>query len=138
MRINRQELITKVQVMISEREARQAERLAEAYTAAGEAETNYVKDHSGHWSKFADRIRLRLRQGQAITADDVPEPLRDGRGWHESVRLFKPSTVRESDFVPRTEVLTRLLMVLESSPDEFVSTSALDRIGAPLKELMRP
>jgi hypothetical protein len=45
--------------------------------------------------------------------------------------------VRESDYLPRTEPLLRLIAVLESSPDELISTSALDRIGAPLKELMR-
>lgn len=140
MRINRLELISKIQNMVAEREAAAKARKAEAYTKAGEAETNYVREHTVDWGKFADRIRLRLRQGAAITIEDVPEGLRTGShsGWGARVHLFQAVTVRDSDFLPRTEPLTRLIAVLESSPDEFISTSALDRIGAPLKELMRP
>lgn len=139
MKVNRLELIQKLKTMVAERETSAAARKAQAYTQAGGAETKYVRDHAGDWGKFADRIRLRLRQGAAITVEDVPERLRTGgNGWNASVKLFKATVVRDSEFVPRTEPLTRLIAVLESSPDEFISTSALDRIGAPLKELMRP
>lgn len=138
MKVNRLELIAKIQAMITERETAAEARKAEAYTKAGNAETEYVRDHAGDWGKFADTIRLRNRRGQAITIEDVPEGLRSGSGRYADVRVFRPTTVRESEFVPRTEPLTRLLAVLESSPDEFISTSALDRIGAPLRELLRP
>lgn len=139
MRINRLELIEKIRGMVAEREAAAEARKTEAYDKAGNAETEYIREHTGDWGRFADRIRLRLRQGASITIEDVPEALRTGgNGWRASVKLFTPTTVRDSEFLPRTEPLTRLLAVLESSPDEFISTSALDRIGAPLRELMRP
>lgn len=138
MRINRLELIGKIQRMVVEREEAALKRKQAAYTKVGSAETDYVKKYTADWGKFADRIRLRLRQGAAITIEDVPESLQVSSGWGARVHLFHPTTVKESDYVPRTEPLTRLLAVLESCPDEFISTSALDRIGAPLKELMRP
>lgn len=139
MKVNRLELIEKLKTMVAERETRAATRKAEAYTEAGGAETKYLRDHAGDWGKFADRIRLRLRQGAAITITDVPEGLRTGgHGWNASVGLFRAAIVKDENYLPRTEPLTRLIAVLESSPDEFISTSALDRIGAPLKELMRP
>lgn len=137
MRINRLELIEKIRAMVAEREVSAAERLFKAYDKVAQDESTYVAEYGADWSKFADRIRLRVRKEQAITEADIPEGLRSLGGWTE-IKIFKPGTVRESDFVPRTEPLTRLIAVLESSPDEFISTSALDRIGAPLKELMRP
>jgi hypothetical protein len=138
VKINRLELIEKLKAMVAEREATAERRKAEAYTKAGEVETEYVQKHIGDWGKFADTIRLCNRRGQAITINDVPQGLRFGSGRYADVRLFQPVVVRESEFTARTEPLTRLIAVLESSPDEFISTSALDRIGAPLKELMRP
>lgn len=138
MKVNRLELIAKLTAMVAEQEKKAADRKAEAYDKAGSAETNYIRTHAGDWGKFADKIRLKLRRDQAITIEDVPEGLRTQTGWNKGVDLFTPVTVRESDFVARTESLTRLIAVLESSPDEFVSTAALDRIGAPLRELMRP
>jgi len=138
MMINRLELITKLQRMVVEREEAALVRKAEAYRKAHDAATAYVMDHGNEWGRFADRIRLRVRQGTAITIEDVPEGLRQSKGWGRSVTLFEPTTVRESEYLPRTEPLTRLLAVLETSPDEFISTSALDRIGAPMRELMRP
>jgi hypothetical protein len=138
MKINRLELMAKIQRMVVEREVAAKERKEKALDKAAGTEREYLNQHTSDWGKFADRIRLRLRQGVAITIEDVPEGLRRGsRSWPE-VRLFQPTTVNEAEFVPRTEPLTRLLAVLESCPDEFISTSALDRIGAPLKEMMRP
>ncbi len=138
MRVNRLELIAKLRGMVAEREASAEARKAEALDKAAGSEREYVKEHAGDWAAFATRIRARLRQDRAITLQDVPEGLRKGsRSWPE-VRVFSPTTVKESDYLPRTEPLTRLIAVLESSPDELISTSALDRIGAPLKELMRP
>jgi hypothetical protein len=139
MKINRLELIAKIQVIIAEREKASETKKAEAYTKAGNAEAEYVKDHGADWDRFATRIRACLRKGSAITINDVPEGLRSGgSGWHASVNLFRPNRVNSSEYVPRTEPLTRLLAVLESCPDEFVSTSTLSLIGAPLKELLRP
>ena len=138
MRINRLELIEKIRVMINQREAEANARKVKAVDEAGRAEGEYVAEHSAEWTQFANRIRAQVRKSLPITLDDVPEGLRSGRGWHGEVRLFRPSTVRESDYVARTEPLTRLIAVLEASPDEFISTSALDRIGAPLRELMKP
>jgi hypothetical protein len=137
VKINRLELIEKIRAMIAERESKALERKIKAYDEAGSAETNYVKDHAGDWGKFADTIRRRNRNGQAITVKDVPEGLRSNRGFGGNVDFFQPVKVKDSDYVAYTGTLTNLLAVLETSPDEFVSTSALDRIGAPLRELMK-
>lgn len=138
MKVNRLELIDKLRTMVAQREVATKERKEKALDEASGAERRYVDQHAGDWGKFATTVRMRLRQGRAITAADVPEGLRSGgSGWHASVQLFRATVVKDSDYLPRTEPLTRLIAVLESSPDEFISTSALDRIGAPLKELMR-
>lgn len=138
MRVNRLELIEKLKGMVAERETSAEARKAEAYDKAANAERVYLDEHAGDWSTFATKIRARIRQGKAVTLNDVPEGLRKGsRSWPE-VRVFSPVTVKDSEYLPHTEPLIRLIAVLESSPDELISTSALDRIGAPLKELMRP
>lgn len=138
MKVNRLELINKLKTMVAEREMAAKERREEALDRVSGAERQYLNQHAGDWGKFATTIRTRLRQGRAITIEDAPEGIRGGsRAWPE-VRVFTPTVVKESDFLPRTEPLTRLIAVLESCPDEYITTSALNQIGAPLKELMRP
>lgn len=138
MKVNRLELITRLREMIAEKEASAAARLAEATEKNERAEGAYVEAHLDEWTAFADAIRKRVRQGSAVTIEDVPRGLRSGSGQYAHVEVFRPGRVNASDHLPRTEHLSRLLAVLESCPDEYVSTSALDRIGAPLRELMRP
>ena len=138
MMINRLELVRKLESMIVQREEKALARKAEAYKTAERARAEYVLCHGNEWGRFADRIRLRVRQGTAITIEDVPEGLRKGGGWRAEVDLFRPEKIRDADYTPQTETLTNLLAVLQASPDEFVSTSALDRMGAPMRELLRP
>lgn len=138
MKVNRLELIGKLREMIAEKEASAAARKAEAIEKNETAEYRYVQEHADDWAALADAIRKLGRQGRALTIEDVPKGIRSGSGQYAHIEVFRPGKVRESDHLPRTEHLNRLLAVLESSPDEYVSTSALDRIGAPLRELMRP
>lgn len=139
MKINRLELIQKLTRMVADREAAAEKNKAEAVDQAAGAERAYLDEHTGDWSTFATTIRARVRQGKAITIGDVPEGLKSGgNGWRATVGLFTPHVVRDSEFVARTEPLTRLIAVLEACPDEFVTDSSLARIGAPIKELMRP
>lgn len=138
MKVNRLELIGRLREMIAEKEASAAARKAEAIDKNERAESEYIEAHTEEWSAFADAIRKRLRQGHAVTIEDVPRGLRSGSGQYAHVEVFRPGRVNASDHLPRVDHLVRLLAVLESSPDEYVSTSALDRIGAPLRELMRP
>jgi hypothetical protein len=135
MRINRLELIEKVKAMIKAQEEGMVERRTRDLEAMATAEATYLEEHEADWSKFAIAIRAKLRRNKPVTADDIPQGIKHGR---YTVETFYPSTFRESDYVPRVGHLVRLLALLESSPDEYVSTSALDRIGAPIKELMRP
>lgn len=137
MRINRLELIEKLRRMVAEREQSAAAQLAKAYDDVAQDESRYVAEHAADWAAFANKIRAKNRKEQPVTLDDVPEGLRAKSGWQE-VRVFRPSTVNESSYLPQTEALTRLITVLESSPDEFVSTSALDRIGVPLRDMIKP
>jgi hypothetical protein len=137
VRINRLELIEKLRRMVAEREQSAAARLSEAYDDVARIESEYVAEHAADWAAFANKIRAKNRKEQPVTLDDVPEGLRAKSGWQE-VRVFRPSIVNESSYLPRTEALTRLIAVLESSPDEFVSTSALDRIGVPLRDMIKP
>ena len=138
MKVNRLELIARIQTLISQRTLAAKERHEQALDEASGSERRYLDEHAGDWAKFATIIRTRLRQGRAITIQDVPESLRGGsRSWPE-VRVFSPTVVKESAYRANTEALSNLLAVLESSPDELISTSALAQIGAPLKELLRP
>lgn len=138
MKVNRLELIARIQVLISQRTLAAKERHEQALDKASGSERRYLDEHAGDWGTFATKIRARLRQGRAITIEDVPEGIRGGsRSWPE-VRVFTPTVVKDSDYRANTEALSNLLAVLESSPDELISTSALAQIGAPLKELLRP
>jgi hypothetical protein len=138
VRINRLELIEKLRRMVAEREENSRRRLSAAYDDVARIESQYVAEHAADWAAFANKIRAKNRKEQPVTLDDVPEGLRGGsRSWPE-VRVFRPNTVNESSYLPQTEALTRLIAVLESSPDEFVSTSALDRIGVPLRDMIKP
>lgn len=137
MKINRLTLIKKLEQMIVQHEEDMLRRKTEAYTRAGDAETRYMTDQAENWKQFADRIRLKLRKSQPITREDVPEGLSYG-GRSSSIDLFRPVTVVESDYIPRNQGLVNLLAVLQASPDETISTSELARIGAPLRELMKP
>ena len=138
MKINRLELIAKLREMIADKEVSAAARKAEAIDKNERAGSEYIEAHAEEWSAFADAIRKRLRQGHAVTIEDAPRGLRSGSGQYAHIEVFRPGRVNGSDFIPRVDHLVRLLAVLESCPDEWVSSSALDRIGAPLRELMRP
>lgn len=135
MKVNRLELIEKLKGMIQTVEDRAAARRAEALEKVQTDQAQYLTEHRADWEKLATTIRYRLRRDQPVTSEDIPEGIRYSRN---AIAVYTPRTFRESDYVPRVDHLHRLLTVLESSPDEFVSTSALDRIGAPLRELMRP
>ncbi len=133
MKVNRLELIDRIRTIIDQRKAAQAERLAADTRKAEQAEAEYVKKYVAAWGKFADTIRLRNRQGRAITHDDVPESLRG----YNSPLLFKAGIIRQSDYVAQVDHPENLIAVLESSPDEMISTSTLAQRGIPLKDLIR-
>jgi hypothetical protein len=138
MMINRVELIEKIKAKIKEREERSVANLERAKFDARQAQDEYVQQTSEAWSKFATTVRRRVRQGQPITAVDVPEALTTRGGWEgKSLALFKRSVIKERDYAPQIEGFRSLLLVLESSPDELISTSALERLGAPVRELFR-
>lgn len=137
MMINRLELIEKIKQKIQEREQRAISNLERAHLKADEQLNSYVSDHQGDWNLFANRIRARLRKGQPVTMADVPQALRANRYGDNYVRVFEPVKVDPRDHTPRVEDFRSLLLVLESSPDELVSTSALERMGAPVKDLFR-
>ena len=138
MKINRMELMTRLREMIAEKEASAAARKSEAIDKNERAEEEYIEAHADEWIAFADTIRKRVRQSLAVTIEDVPRGLRSDSGQYAHIEVFRPGRVNASDYLPRTEHLSRLLAVLESCPDEFVTDAALARIGAPLRELMRP
>jgi hypothetical protein len=133
MMIKRLELIEKLQIKIVERIERSADRRDQAVHDARLAQEEYVRQTSDAWSAFATTIRRRVRNGQPVTLADVPDKLctRGGR----SVELFTPA--RQSDHQPNVSHLRSLLLVLESTADELISTSALERMGAPVRELFR-
>ena len=136
VKVNRLELIEKIRVMIQEREDRAETRRLDAIARALTAEADYLALYTEDWKLFADRIRRRLRQGEAPRTEDIPEGLRNG--WKDGAVVFRKPVVRASDYAPKVEAHHRLIAVLEASPDEFVTTTTLDRIGAPLRELMKP
>jgi hypothetical protein len=135
MKVNRLELIEKVRGMIEARETEMAARRARDEEAAEKAQVTYMEEHGADWNQFNRNVSRRVRRGEPVTPEDIPDGLRYGRNM---VEVFRPVTIRESNYVANVGYLRRLAAILESSPDEFVSTSALDRIGAPIKELMRP
>lgn len=135
MKVNRLELIEKVKGMIEALENGAAERRARDERQAETAFTRYMEEHGAEWAEFSRTVARRVRRGEPVIADDIPEGLRYGRGM---VETFRPVTIRESDYVPRIGHLRNLITILETSPDEYVSTAALDRMGAPIRELMRP
>lgn len=138
MMIKRLELIEKLKAKIQERTERAADNRDQAVRDANLAEVEYVRMTSEAWSAFATVIRRRVRNGQPVTSVDVPDRLRTRSGWGETaVELFKPTKVRQSDHAAHNDGLRSLLLVLESSPDELISTSALERLGAPVRELFR-
>jgi hypothetical protein len=138
MMIKRLELIEKIRTKIAERTERAANNRDRAVHDATLAEAEYVQQTSEAWSKFATVIRRRVRNGQPVTSGDVPDRLRTRSGWGETgVELFKSAKVKQSDYQPNVAHLQSMLLVLESSPDELISTSSLERLGAPVKELFR-
>jgi hypothetical protein len=138
MMIKRVELIEKIRAKIEEREVRATNAYAQAVIKADQAEAEYVADTSADWAEFATAVRRRIRRGQAITLHAVPEKLRTNNRWGESsVAVFSRPEVKESSYQAHVEGFQSLLLVLEASPDELVSTSALERMGAPVKELFR-
>lgn len=138
MMIKRVELIEKIRAKIEDREIRAVNAYAQAVIKADHAEAEYAADTKEAWEKFAITLRYRLRRDQAITLDAVPEKLRTNNRWGEpSVAVFSRPEVKESSYQAHVEGFQSLLLVLESSPDELVSTSALERMGAPVKELFR-
>lgn len=137
MKINRLQMIATIERMVIEREEKALAQKMEALQKAATAESDYVHQHAGDWSKLADNIRRRNRLGQPIALADVPEGIQARHGW-DQIRVFKPIVVNDSEYVPDTRHLTNILAVLQACPDETISTSDLERLGAPLKALMRP
>lgn len=140
MKINRAELVERIKALIAEREAEAIRNYEEALAKIQNEQLVHVVRTSDAWIVLANTVRRRVRQGKPVTLADVPEELLDRSRYGDSNRilLFKTPEIRRSEYQPRTFHLTRVLAVLESSPDEFVTDAALSRMGAPLKDLMRP
>lgn len=140
MKINRLDLIAKLNEIITAREGRADQAYREAVERREDEAGVYFTEHAVAWRQLADRIRVRNRQGRPITKDDVPESILDtwGRRDTPKISVFAPGNpVLRKDYDPRTVHLRTLLAVLESSPDEFVTDSSLDRLGSPLREVLR-
>lgn len=137
MMINRLELIEKLKAKIQDREKHAVDSFHQANHKANVDQANYVTETAEAWSAFATTIRRRVRQNQPVTMEDVPAELKTRNYGDYTIRVFKPSEVKQSAHQPRVEALRSLLLVLESSPDRLISTSALERLGSPVRELFR-
>ena len=137
MMIKRVELIEKIHRKIDQREEKALIDYQNSLKKEAVRRVDYVDSTSEAWVKFATTIRRRVRRGEPVTAADLPQEIRSDR-YHNYINLFVPKVIKEEEFRPRTEVLRSLIMVLESSPDELVSTSALERMGAPMRDVLSP
>lgn len=133
MKIDRLEMIDKINAMIKNREEAASGRRAMALIEGEQQEKNYVAEHAEGWALFVRNIQKKMKSGRAVTVEDIPADLKSGYG---NINVFRPNAFRESDYVPRVGHLKNLLTILESSPDEFVTTNALVRMGAPLRDLV--
>jgi hypothetical protein len=134
VKIDRVQLIERVESEIRRLKDGADARLNQAEVDEYNRREQYVHDTKADWTKVADNIRRRVRLSQPVTIADIPQALH--YRYDGTVEVFKPKPVDESRYIAQTGYLENLLVVLKSSPDEFVTDSALSRLGVPLKNLV--
>jgi hypothetical protein len=134
VKIDRVQLIERVESEIRRLKDGADARLNQAEVDEYNRQERYIHDTKADWTKVADNIRRRVRLGQPVTIADIPESLH--YRYDGTVEVFKPKKIDLAQYVAQTGYLENLLVVLKSSPDEFVTDSSLARLGVPLKNLV--
>lgn len=120
MRVDRIKLIHQVRARIKELQDQSLADYEAAVQKEREREEAYVQKHAADWQAYAARILQRVAAGQAVLDGDKPDGLlREG--------TFRMNTPQRK--WPQVAELSRLLALLEASPDETVSVPSLERAG---------
>lgn len=117
MRVDRIKLIHQVRARIKELQDQSLADYEAAVQKEREREEAYVQKHAADWTVYVQRIVQRVAAGQAVLDSDKP----DGLG------TFRMNTPQRK--WPQVAELSRLLALLEASPDETVSVPSLERAG---------
>lgn len=125
MKFARTDLIARVEAEIARRNKTAAERTEKAAAEHEQHRAEHVDKYADTWKAFATRIRYRVGRGQAITDDDIPVGLRNGRGGY--VRTFTDR--KPNEYTADTATLETLLDLLTTATDETISTSQLEAMG---------
>jgi hypothetical protein len=130
VRVKRTELIEQLKELVQERtNAAQAEYEA-ALAKQAEAARKYEESTRMWWAEAMTTIKTRVMAKQPVLDTDIPEELRRMHGWG-----FRAAEVRRK--VPQVGELTRLIRLLEASPDETVSVPSLERAGFSLGRVIK-
>lgn len=124
MKFRTADLIARIDTLLAEREKAVAAAKVKAERESRASEARWVEAHGEAFLEFAATVRTKVRKGQPITRDDVPE--KAATRYSDSLAFyFAP---REQDVVEPGSLLT-LKAALEAVEDEFVTTTGLREIG---------
>jgi hypothetical protein len=135
MMVGRARLIKVVRDEITRRENAVVARNERAQAQCRQAEQEYVDRTAMAWEELASMILTVNNMRRALTPEDIPQALLgDRRGVVHSIPLFTPR--RTDTDVANVAQLRLLVEVLETSDDEYVSTSSLQKEGFTLGKVL--
>lgn len=137
MKFERVDLIKRLRAEIERRDQLAAERRAEQLVSRDQELTRHVEGYAEHWNAFANTIKRRIRRGEPITREDVPENLVARSGYRSRGELPYWERGKLSADLPNHDQFSALIAVLEASTDEYVTSSAIEAMGIKLNGLFR-
>lgn len=130
MRVKRTEVIAQLKELVQERQNAADAEYEAALRKQADAATAYEQKTRMAWAELVATAKQRVANHQPVLESDIPEELRRLHGLG-----FRPAEVRRK--VPQVGELTRLLRLLEASPDETVSVPSLERAGFSLGRVIK-
>lgn len=123
MRFNRLDLITRIETEIERRETDARTKTVKAVQEYEKDREQFIRDTSETWRLFANKVRRRVANGEPVIREDIPKQI---RGNYDHLPFW---TRTEPSHRANVDGLRSLLLLLQATDDEFVTFTALDRMG---------
>lgn len=127
MKFRTDHLISRIETIMAERMRRTQELKEQDAREAQEARDTWLREMQPHWTEFGVALQERLRSGEPVTYDIVPEALQKSSYNRNELHFHVPAkpVERKAD-IEDLRALKRMLIAVQ---DDHITTSGLAEIG---------
>lgn len=131
MKFNRRDLITRIEREIDRRKVAGDQKILEARNRFETDRDKFTAQYRDGWADFIGRVAECRANGEPVTADVVPDALKDRYGNIVFWKVSPPSDESHPDLGD----LPELLELLKAVSDVDVTTAELSRLGFKIPKL---